>query len=429
MQMEFLEVEIEKYQRRVDKIKANPDPTKLQSNLQVYELERDERIAELEAWKQGKPFATGMFPPVLLKAMGFEIYDAEMACDRMERWQVKKYLQRCRELGFPDQICDRTVLKIPVVLDEDFPNLSLVVASNWECENIPLTFQTLAHLRHIPYYYLDVPFEANERTLQYVVEQLREVIDLAESKVPGVKYDEEKLIEVQNIERRWYELYHNIHRLKRKVPCPIPGQEAFKEPRWPSLYHDPAHALEIFQIYHDEIVERAEKGISNVPEEKLRLMWAVSGPFYARPDPFSILEKRGAQAIYFQIGNSSRAAGLNFGIYGDETEYGRKLSPLEEEARILNQSAWGGLGTRWVDDILIVCRDLKLDGIVYFQQWGCTVTDNLAKNVAEIAERELGIPTLIMEGRLLVDETFDPQQMEDKLNGFADICLARKGMA
>ncbi|HEX78195.1 MAG TPA: 2-hydroxyacyl-CoA dehydratase [Dehalococcoidia bacterium] len=429
MHMEFLETEIAKYQRRIDKIKANPDPTKLKSNLQMYELERDERIAELEAWKQGKPFASGMFPPVLLRSMGFEIYDAEMACDRMERWQVKKYLQRCRELGFPDQICDRTVLKIPMVLDEDFPNLSLVVANNWECESIPLTFQTIAHLRGIPYYYLDVPFEANEETLQYVVEQLRELIDLAESTVPGIKYDEDKLIEVQNIEKRWYELYQDIHRLKRRVPCPVPGQEAFKEPRWPSLYHDPARALEVFRIYHDEIVERAEKGISNVPEEKLRLMWAVSGPFYARPDPFSILEKRGAQAIYFQIGNASRVAGINFGIYGDETEYGRKLSPLEEEARILNQSAWGGLGRRWVDDILIACRDLKLDGIVYFQQWGCTVTDNLAKNVAEVAEQELGIPTLIIEGRLLIDEAFDPQEMEDKLNGFVDICLARKGIA
>ena len=40
---DYLTTEIEKYERRVNKIRTNPDPTKLRSNLQIYE-------AELKVW-------------------------------------------------------------------------------------------------------------------------------------------------------------------------------------------------------------------------------------------------------------------------------------------------------------------------------------------------------------------------------------------
>ena len=36
--MHYLEREVQKYRRRVKNIRANPDPTKLQANLLLYEL-------------------------------------------------------------------------------------------------------------------------------------------------------------------------------------------------------------------------------------------------------------------------------------------------------------------------------------------------------------------------------------------------------
>jgi len=69
---------------------------------------------------------------------------------------------------------------------------------------------------------------------------------------------------------------------------------------------------------------------------------------------------------------------------------------------ILNCSAWGGLGDSWIEDTLYICRDLNIDAIIYFQQWGRTVSHNLGKLVADSSEKELGIPTLLVEGRMLV---------------------------
>ena len=184
----------------------------------------------------------------------------------------------------------------------------------------------------------------------------------------------------------------------------------------------PMHKLKMKSDYLKALP--AEKGVGTVSEEKLRVMWAISGPFYS--DPFRFLEERGVSVPYWHIGAGSRISGCRYPNYGDESEYGRKLTPLEEEARILNCSAWGGLGDRWIEDTLYICRDLNIDAIIYFQQWGCTVSHNLGKLVADSSEKELGIPTLLVEGRMLVEETFDQRQFEEMLEDFVDICIKYK---
>ena len=42
--MRYLENEVAKYERRVKRIRENPDPTKLKSNLMLYEMQLDESI-------------------------------------------------------------------------------------------------------------------------------------------------------------------------------------------------------------------------------------------------------------------------------------------------------------------------------------------------------------------------------------------------
>ncbi len=169
----------------------------------------------------------------------------------------------------------------------------------------------------------------------------------------------------------------------------------------------------------------ADKGMGAVKEEKLRVMWGVSGPFFA--DPFRFLEEKGVSIPYWHIGEGSRFSGAHFPFYGDESEYGRKLSPLEDEARMFNSSAWGGLGKRWIEDTIFLCRDLSIDALIYYQLWGCTVTVNLGKIVADAVERELGIPTLLVEGRCLDQESFDQRELENKLADFVEMCLALRG--
>ena len=54
--MNFYEREIAKYQRRIERIKSNPDPRYLKSNATLYQITLDFMTGELEAWKKGEPF-------------------------------------------------------------------------------------------------------------------------------------------------------------------------------------------------------------------------------------------------------------------------------------------------------------------------------------------------------------------------------------
>lgn len=422
--MNFYEAEIAKYQRRIKRIEENPDPAKFRSNKILYEIERDLNFARLQVWKEGKPICEGLLPP-LMRAMGFEPMALDICADRSTADRSR--FDAIRALGLPDYACDRTVICIDMCMKKELPPPSFIVSHNCSCDPIKLAYNTVGRLFNAPIACLDIGLEATNDTMLYVSDQLGEIIEFAQSRVPGVKYDEDKLIELQTIDRNAYRYLHDIYELRKRVPCPIAGRDAFRLPLPPSYYPDQAKALEYFRILRDEMQERADKGISAVKEEKLRVLWAVSGPFYT--DPFSLLERRGVSIPWFQFDVAMRWSGVKYPFYGDTTEYGRKLSPLEEEARMMNSLSWGGLAKRWVDDTLFVCHDLRIDAIINFRQIGCTATVGLAKILEDRAERELGIPTLHFEGRQLDPSYFDAVQVSSQLNIFVDSCLRRKGLS
>jgi benzoyl-CoA reductase/2-hydroxyglutaryl-CoA dehydratase subunit BcrC/BadD/HgdB len=265
--------------------------------------------------------------------------------------------------------------------------------------------------------------QTDDDLLQYVTGQLGEMIEYVEAKVPGCKFNQDYLIELQEYDRQYLQYFQQLWKLKAAIPCPLSGRDSFRELRLADMYADPKKALEYMRLYVEEVGERVEKGWGAAqPKEKLRLLWSVAGPFYA--DPFSWLEQRGvsipaAEMTVYNGWFSGREA-----IWGDPWK-GRKLTPLEEEARQIDFT-WGRLGDQWVNTHINSCRDLHLDGIIYFLQWGCPTSNNLGKVVADVAEKELEIPTLLIEGRMLESSIYDEKDFYSKLSDFMEVCQARK---
>ncbi len=423
----YLETEIARCERRIKKIKENPDPSKPKSNILLYEMERDFRIEQKEAYKLGKPIGfAGMGP--LTRALGMVPWDAIMAADRTHGKEATRYFDIIRKEGMPEHTCDRCSVLIPMMLNEDFPRPNFVTTSNFECIPIYLAHLMVAQVMDIPFFNVDRHFknykgELDDELLQYVTDQMGELVEYVEKKVPGCKYDEDYLIELQEYDRQYLKYFQQLWKLKAAIPCPLSGRESFREIRLADTYPDPKKAVEYMRLYVEEVGERVEKGWGAAqPEERLRLLWSVAGPFYA--DPFQWLEQRGvsipaAEMTVYNGWFSGREA-----IWGDPWK-GRKLTPMEEEARQLDY-VWGRLGDQWVQTHIHSCRDLHLDGIIYFLQWGCPTSNNLGKVVADVAEKELGIPTLLIEGRMLESSVYDEKDFHAKLEDFIEVGLARK---
>lgn len=426
--MGFIETEIAVCERRIKKIEENPDPRRLKSNKLAYELERDLRVDLLRAWREGQTFAGIGVPVLLLQAMGFYVLDFNQAANRRSAQMPAVALERLHNLrakGFPYNCCDGAVMGMDLIMTGDLPKPSLVVDFGG-CDPLTMANIAMADWCDSLLFHLDVPLEANNDTLEYVTSQLRELINFAESKVPGIRYDEDKLAELQEVDRIAYGYYHDSYEMRKHVPCPIPARDAFRLPRPPSNFPNPQRALEWTKMWRDEQRERVEAKISTAVEEKLRLLWTVTAPMYR--NVFTQCEERGVAIPVVQTVFTNRLYGGKPGIYGDKTEYGRKLSPLEEDARMILRYSWYGQGNRWIGDTLDTCRDLGCEGIVNFLQVGCLATLNLHKLLADRAEKELGITTLQIAGAYHDSEYVSDDEFDAKLHDFIDMCLWRKGV-
>ncbi len=420
--MNWLEEEIELNERRVKKITENPAPHKLACNRKLYELELSLRKAQLEAWREEKSCLVAGISTIepLLRSMGLQPLDLQGAADKVK--VADEYMDIIKAAGFPDNHCDRTVAYIGMCIKGYLPLPKLVVTSNVGCDSLYLGFNALARHLNIPVFCLDVPLEENEDTIKYMAAQLEELIVFIKKNVPGAKYDEDKLVWFHQANRQAIECLREIYAMRKRVPCPVPVEDTFRLPRLPAAYPDVEYCLGFWRDFSKEIREMAER--ADIPKERLRVMWTCAAPYFA--NPFQVLERRNVSIPIFQIDMVARLMAGKRAVYGD-IEYGRKFTPLEEEARMQYLSGWVGLGQKWLDDVIYVARDLSIDAIVNFMQVGCMATSGLARLVADTAERELDIPVLNVEGRQLLRESYDKEKFEGELEEFIDICLIRKG--
>jgi hypothetical protein len=419
--MNLLEKMIDRTERRIKRIKENPDPTKLQSNLLGYELDLDTYRAQLEAWQQGRPIWVNPLY-CLPNAMGFvSIAYPQLAQNFPE--EAPKYLQIMRSLGMPEYTCDYQNYGATMAIAGDAPPPSVIWVHFAGCAVEPYVHRMLAEHFDVPYIEVDAPQHYSEDNVRYLADRFGEVIEFCESRVPGIKYDQDKHIEL-------LEGLHNTLVWDRKVwdllkhrPCPMSSREQVSMAlhRKPQLAIDRAKAYEYLRLRTEEVEERVAKGIGI--EEKLRFLWVWSFPGYM--NPFTLLQSRGVVAIpaLGKMGSSK----VRWGGKWETEEFGRKLSPLEEEARITGNLNNRKTGEAWTDTWIWACQQQQVDAIVMYQHVGCLPMASLFKVTAEKAERELGIPSLILSGSPMNAASLPPAEIESKLMGFVDMVLAEKG--
>lgn len=430
--MKFYEQYIQDLARRIKQYEESPDPALLRSNKIYYELWKERAEAELDAWQRGKPMVEGRHMGRLLRAMGFHWITLAQNADRAKKFS--EYQTILERDGFPEKCCDRTVATIAMCHTGDSPLPQLFLNSITECDAHWLVDGAISGWHNVPVLTLDADIdskdEVNLDSLNYIADQLGEFIEWAEKKIPGVKYDEDRLIEIQEIDAIGCKYLTEIYQLSKHVPCPIVPQDGFTMRREPRRYPDMQKANEYLRILRDELGERVAGEKGQCPEERLRFVWASGANQYGLNKEVNLwrllTERKVSMPVRFG-GETVRQVGLKYAPYGETSEYGVKLSPLQEEAREFDRSDFGGPGKRWINHLLDVARDLGAHGIVHHLLVGCTPIVGIGGMLAERAEKELGIPVLNLVGRTL-DQTFMTQgQFDEILSTFIDKCFDRAG--
>ncbi len=285
------------------------------------------RREQAEAWRQGKPFCDAAFwSRRLSRSMGFTTI-ARGAIVK-QAIEPQKYLEQARAMGFPvDNSCDSTYTLVSMLEFGDMPREAIATCHEHACTPLMLEKFFIVHREKNLTYCFDIPFEENETNLEYVANQICEFIEFAEKKFPGViKYDENKLIELQASDEAAFSYYHEIFQMLKHKPSPIAG------PDIDYGGHEGLWNLEYLRAKRDEVAERVKKGFAAVPGEKLRVLWAVQRPYFI--DTFKVLAKWGIAVLVFCEGSSKYYTPVPNPVYYG----GRKLTPLEQ-----GSSAWNEL--------------------------------------------------------------------------------------
>jgi benzoyl-CoA reductase/2-hydroxyglutaryl-CoA dehydratase subunit BcrC/BadD/HgdB len=417
--MNYYETEVIKLQKRIKRIEENPDQTKLQSNKLRYELQLEQSMEQLEAWKSGKPFSDGggFTAGTLARAMGFAFAGSSGAVFGIN--EANKYIDIARTRGLPtDNTCDMTSIPFAIAECGEVPVEDMFICDQHACTPMMLAGIFLSHSQKPSSYFIDMGFEENERNLKYVTDQLGEFIEYCESHFPGIKYNEDKLIELQEMEEKIRGYYYDIYEFRKNKPSPIAGKDAFQLSAGVGISKK---AVEYYGIRRDEVAERAAKGIAAVPGEKLRVIWTVTRPFFM--DPFEVLAKKKTAVLLHYSGPVAAVVPIPQNRYWGE----RQLKPLEKVAAHAISSLWAGTGDRWVSNMMWICKDLKIDGIINYCMLGCSATLGLKRMVEEAAQKELGIPVLQLEGSQWNKDYAGEETITNQLNEFVDMCLNMKG--
>jgi hypothetical protein len=416
--MNFYESYLIKLQERMKKLDANPESSRLKSNKLRYEMQIDLTKEQISAWKTGKPFSDGggFMAGSLVRAMGF--VPSNSVGSAYQTKEPQKYIEMARAKGLPvDNACDMTMMPFAMMESGDLPMDDLQVCDQHACTAMMLRGIYVAHQSNTKTYFIDVPLEQTEQALKYVVDQLKEFIEFSEKTYPGIKYNESKLVEMQEYEEKAEKLTFEIYNMLKNEPCPIGGLDAFT-----GGGASTKKGLEILTMRRDEIADRVAKKIGGVPEEKLRMVWTVTRPFFM--DPSKILAKYNVVIPIFYSGPIAMWAPLP-----RPDMWKRKLSPLEKIGAHALLDQWGHTGKVWLDGLMFVCKDLHIDAIINYCMLGCTATLGLRKLVELEAEKQLGISTLQLEGKQWDKDYADENTLNTKMEEFAQMCLSNKSLA
>jgi len=350
----------------------------------------------------------------------------EFFADRLTKDQAKRYFDLVRSHGYPDSACDRVQLTAGVGISSHLPPPAICATVPGDCDTMAQSLLYVGRFWKVPTFAIDVPFEVNIDAVLYVKEQLNQIIALCEERFPEhIKYDDDRLIELQELFEGTWRLEEEIFDLSATKPCPVSGRDALRMPPI-QLYDDPM-MLDYFRDFRDELKARAGEGKNVLKDgiEKFRVYWMCSAPFYE--DPFTFLEERGCAVPCYEEGPGAPSRYSVRNYEDAEKRFGRALrDPLEEEAGVILTCHWGNVAERRIGEVMRNSERLGIEGLVHFMQPGCIPCNNMAKILGERAEKELGVKSLYIEGWCQDLEKHNEAEFEAKLEDWLKVCLAEK---
>lgn len=316
-------------------------------------------------------------PCELLQEVGLNPYNVESFSCYLSASQAERgCLQSAENTGISETLCSYHKTFLGAAQRGLLPRPGCVVYTNLTCDANLLTFRALADFYNVPHFAIDVPMEQTEENVAYVADQLRELAKFLQ-KHTGKTVDEERLKQRLSTSRRALEKYRRFQqeRADRYIPADLVSP----------LYCGMVNNILLGTPEHEAYMDMLLRDVKQAgPARGKRIYWMHTIPFWSQAVQNELSLRKEAQIVGCELAQVS------------EPDFDPE-KPYEAMARRMVFNSLNGPVTRRIEAGIRHAQQVKADGVVWFDHWGCKHTLGAAQ-LAKKKFEEQGLPLLILDG-------------------------------
>jgi hypothetical protein len=306
------------------------------------------------------------------------------------------YLDLAVERGLPDTMCSaqRGVVGMLEAGVLDKPDL-LINGALGGCDPNSKIFEYMSEKFEIPILYLDVPYYHDQRSIDYYTNGYKQLVGVLEE-LSGNKLDEGRLRETCELTNQATEIIGEISEMKRHVPNPVPNYYNSNHLAQKLMMVGTPDAVDFYKVALDVCKDRLNKGLHVLPEERIRFMMMYTSIYFDQGIHYWFQEEMGVSYLMDLL------ICYDFHSLIDTTNKDTMLSGLAEGMLNLPMTrqlkgSWD-MPANWLYDLLYYVDTYKADCLVFTGHMACKQVWGIYRLVADEIKKQLGVPSLRLEG-------------------------------
>lgn len=346
-------------------------------------------------------------PCEILHAMGiYQMFPEALSCYLAAAGSEKVFIEIAENNGIPKTLCSYHKIFIGLAESGVLPKPKFIINTSLACDVNHLSFRRIADYYNIPHFMIDVPLQYNEKNLEYVQNQLYQMVNFIE----------------ENSDFRLNEKILNGTIVRSKNT--IKNFRQILELRKDRFLSDEmtSHMLSVFATHVMLGTKEAEKysydmikQLSECPKEHkgVRLFWVHTLPYWQ-------------DALRNLINFTDRCEIVACDMTLDALDIDlSEENPYRFMADRLLRNTVNGSQKNRINAVLKYAKMLNADGVVWYCHWGCKQTAGSSATAKTILE-ENGLPTLILDGDGCDSQNVNDGQTVTRMEAFLELLENRK---
>lgn len=357
------------------KYKYLPDKRLLPADQYLAQLMMDTMLMPLD--NPSASAIVSIFTPCeLLREVGLHPYNVEsFSCYLSASHAEGAFLQHAENNGISETLCSYHKAFIGAADKGVLPRPKCIVYTNLTCDANLVTFRYLAERFCVPAFFIDVPMQPSEESVSYVAAQLRRLAVFLEEHT-GKNVDEERLKERLCCSKRTLDNFKNYQkeRAEKYVPTDLVSP----------LYCGMTNNILLGTPEEEKYTRMLLQDIKQAqPAKGKRLYWMHTIPFWSEAIKEQLYFNENAQILVCELAQT-------FDMDFDPEK------PYEAMARRMVYHTLNGSVSRRIENGIRHAKEVRADGAIWFNHWGCKHTLGSAQ-LAKKKFEEQGIPLLILD--------------------------------